>query len=50
VKTAQSAVKLGRFGLFVLLLGRISTGSSISAPESHEPDFYYHFEPLSPTS
>jgi hypothetical protein len=27
--------KVGRFGLFVVLLGRISTGSSISAPNSH---------------
>jgi len=28
VKTAQSSVKLGWFGLFVLLLGRFPTGSS----------------------
>jgi hypothetical protein len=31
VKITQSLVKLGRFGLFAVLLGRISTGSSFSA-------------------
>ncbi len=35
VKTAQSwvkgSVKVGRYGLFVVLLGRSSTGSSFSA-------------------
>ena len=34
----QSSVKVGRFGLFVVLLGRISTGSSFSALASHCPD------------
>src|SRR3954469_20326888 len=34
VKAAQYTVKVGQFGLFVVLLGRISTGSSISAPQS----------------
>jgi hypothetical protein len=31
VKATQSSVKLGWFGLFVELLGRLSTGSSFSA-------------------
>jgi hypothetical protein len=32
----QSSVKVGQFGLSVLLLGRISTGSSFSARTSHD--------------
>jgi hypothetical protein len=31
-KTTQELVKLGWFGRFVLLLGRFSTGSSLSLP------------------
>jgi hypothetical protein len=46
VKAAQNMVKVGRFGLFVVLLGRISTGSSISAPNSHRLyATFYHFVP-----
>jgi len=48
-KTAQSKVKLGRFGLFVVLLGRFPTGSSFSAPSSHGPYYSHHFVPLCTT-
>ena len=47
----RSSVKVGRFGLFglfVVLLGRISTGSSFSALASHCPTVLttsYHFVP-----
>ena len=47
-KAAKSSVKTGRFGLFVNLLGRIPTGSTISAPRSHqatELTTFYHFVP-----
>jgi len=50
IKTAQSSVNLVRFGLFIVLLGRIPTGSTFSAPDSHEPYRPHHFLPLSPTS
>jgi len=50
VKNAQSSFKLGSFGLSIVLLGRSSTGSSISAPVSHEPYCRHHNLPLSPTS
>ena len=46
---AQSKVKLGRFGLFIVLLGRSSTGSSFSAPSSHDPYHLHHFLPLCTT-
>jgi hypothetical protein len=48
VKAAQSELKVRRFGLFVVLLGRISTGSSISAPTSTDSTdlaTFYHFVP-----
>jgi hypothetical protein len=48
VKAAQEMVKLGWFGLFVVLLGRFSTGSSISASRSHNLTLLttlYHFVP-----
>jgi hypothetical protein len=47
-KTTQKQVKLGWFGLFVELLGRISTGSSFSATRSHNLTLLttlYHFVP-----
>ena len=47
-KAAKSSVKTGRFGLFVDLLGRIPTGSTISAPRYHqatELTTFYHFVP-----
>jgi len=50
VKTAQNLVKLGWFGLFVVLLGRISTGSSFSASRSHSSKLSDHFLPLCTTS
>jgi len=46
----QSSVKVGRFGLFIVLMGRFSTGSSFSAPASHGLYCIYHFGPLSTTS
>ena len=49
VKIAQSKVELGRFGLFIVLLGRSSTGSSFSAPRSHGPYCSIHFVPLCTT-
>ncbi len=48
VKAAQSMVKLGWFGLFVVLLGRFPTGSSLSASRSHALPVLttlYHFVP-----
>src|SRR5260370_39908828 len=48
VKAAQSMVKLSWFGLFVKLLGRFSTGSSLSASRSHVLPVLttlYHFVP-----
>jgi hypothetical protein len=45
---AQSRVKVGRFGLFAVLLGRISTGSSFSASRSTISIYLttpYHFVP-----
>jgi len=50
VKAAQSDVKLGWFGLFVVLLGRFPTGSSLSASRSHDLNRVRHSVPLSPTS
>jgi hypothetical protein len=47
---AQSSVNVGRFGLFGVLLGRLPTGSSFSAPDFHGPNCLYHFEPLCTTS
>jgi hypothetical protein len=47
-KAAKNSVKTGRFGLFVVLLGRIPTGSTFSAPRSHkatELTTFYHFVP-----
>ena len=44
----QSTVKVGRFRLFIVLLGRIPTGSTFSAPRSHqatELTTFYHFVP-----
>jgi hypothetical protein len=44
----QSLVNLGRFGLFALLLGRISTGSSFSASRPTTLTFLttlFHFLP-----
>ena len=49
VKAAQSAMNLGWFELFIVLSGRNSTGSSFSAPDSHEPFLIYHFTPLCTT-
>jgi len=43
VNTAQNAINLGWFGLFIVLSGRFPTGSSFSAPESHGPYYAYHF-------
>ena len=45
----QSSVKVGRFGLSVLLLGRSSTGSSFSARTSHDPHCLCHLIPLCTT-
>jgi hypothetical protein len=48
VKAAQSMVKLGWIGLFVVLLGRFPTGSSFSASRSHNLTLFttlYHFVP-----
>jgi len=48
VKIVQSSVKIGRFGLSVVLLGRFPTGSSFSARASHFPAALttsYHFVP-----
>jgi len=45
---AQSVVNLVWIGLFVLFLGRISTGASFSASRSTESNFLtilYHFVP-----
>jgi len=50
VKAAQSTVKLGWFGLLVVLLGRFPTGSSVLTPNSHEPYCIYHFALLCTTS
>jgi len=47
-KAAKSSVKIGRSGLFVVLLGRIPTGSTFSAPRSHQATelaTFYHFVP-----
>ena len=49
-KTLQTSVIAGQFGLFVVLLGRSSTGSSFSAPVSHDLHCLYHFVPLCTTS
>ncbi|MGB5153182.1 MAG: hypothetical protein WBN74_06030, partial [Candidatus Sulfotelmatobacter sp.] len=49
-KAAQSSVKLGWFGLFVVLLGRFSTGSSLSASRSHDLNCVDHSVPLCTTS
>jgi len=49
VKMVPSKVKLGCFGLSIVLLGRSSTGSSFSAPRSHEPYLSRHFLPLCTT-
>jgi len=49
VKAAQSSVKLGRIGLFIVLLGRFSTGSSFSAPDCHDIHRLDHFKPLCTT-
>ena len=45
---AQSRVKVGRFGLFAVLLGRISTGSAFSASRPTISIYLttlYHFLP-----
>jgi hypothetical protein len=47
---AQNAVKLERFGLFIVLLGRFSTGSSFFSSGSHRPYCLDHSVPLSTTS
>jgi len=47
-KAAKNSVKCGRFGLLIVLLGRIPTGSTFSAPRSHqatELTTFYHFVP-----
>ena len=47
-KAAKSSVKTGRSGLSNELLGRIPTGSTFSAPRSHqatELTTFYHFVP-----
>jgi hypothetical protein len=47
-KAAKDSVKTGRCGLFVDLSGRISTGSTISAPRTHKATdltTFYHFVP-----
>jgi hypothetical protein len=47
-KAAKNSVKFERFGLLVDLLGRIPTGSTVSAPRSHQatdPATFYHFVP-----
>ena len=44
----QNRVNFGRFGLFVVLLGRFPTGSSLSAPNSQALTAlttFYHFCP-----
>jgi hypothetical protein len=46
----QSAIKLWWFGLFVVLLGRFPTGSSLSVSRSHELNYADHFVPLCSTS
>jgi hypothetical protein len=48
--TTQNRVNFGRFGLFLVLLGRFPTGSSLSAPNSHGPYCSHHFVPLLSTS
>lgn len=48
VKAARNLVKLGWFGLFVVLLGRFPTGSSLSASASTALTCLttpYHFVP-----
>src|SRR5205807_9163889 len=50
VKATQSSVNPGRFGLFSVLLGRFSTGSSLSAPASHQLNGSDHSVPLLSTS
>ena len=47
-KAAKDSVNTGRFGLFIVLLGRIPTGSTFSAPRSHqatELTTFNHFVP-----
>jgi hypothetical protein len=47
-KTAKNSVTSERFWLFTVLLGRIPTGSTFSAPRSHqatELTTFYHFVP-----
>jgi len=46
----QSVFNLVRLELFFVLLGRFPTGSSLSAPDSHEPYLFYHSVPLCTTS
>jgi len=43
-------VKLRWFGLFVVLLGRLTTGSSFSASRSHSLKLFDHSAPLCTTS
>jgi len=50
VKAAQSMVNLGRFGLFVVLLGRLPTGSSLFDSRSHDLNCLDHSVPLCTTS
>jgi hypothetical protein len=49
-KTTQDLVKLRWLGLFVELLGRFPTGSSLSASRSHDLNLAYHSLPLCTTS
>jgi hypothetical protein len=47
-KAAKDSVKTARFELFIDLLGRIPTGSTVSAPCTHnatELTTFYHFVP-----
>jgi hypothetical protein len=47
-RAAKNSVKTGQFGLLIVLLGRIPTGSTISAPRSRkstELATFYHFYP-----
>jgi len=50
VKAARSWAKFGRFGLFSVLLGRLPTGSTFSAPNFHRHLCLDHFKPLCTTS
>jgi hypothetical protein len=50
VKATRSKVKLRWFGLFVVLLGRLTTGASFSASRYHNIEQLDHSVPLCTTS